>query len=75
MTNNAQVAIGQGMPPDEEAAYKRRLATEAADQADAEVDRLEEKLAGWKDALAAKKAEAKQLRAEAKRLDREGGEG
>ena len=74
MTQNARVAIGPPMSPDEEAAHKRRLTSQAADQADAEVARIEEKLAGIKETLSAKKAEAKELRAEARKLEREGGD-
>ena len=37
-----------------------------ADEAEAAVEAIEAKLAGWKQALADKKAEAKRLRAEAK---------
>ena len=69
MSSNSQVAIGPGMSPDEEADHKRRLAREAADQAEAEAARVEEKLDGMKEALKAKKAEAKQLRNEADRLE------
>lgn len=71
----AQVAIGPPMSPEEEAAHKRRLAAQSADQAEAEVQVMQAKLDGIKESLAAKKAEAKELRAEAKRLEREGGEG
>lgn len=67
MTNGATVHTGPGLNPDEEADHRRRLAEAYADQADAEVAAIEEKLAGWKQALADKKAEAKQLRTEAKK--------
>jgi hypothetical protein len=64
--NDAQVEVGP--PPTTEAV--QRIREQLADQAEAEVKAIEEKLAGWQQALKDKKAEAKQLRAEAK-----GGEG
>ena len=65
--NGARVEVGPELSADEEAAHKRQLAEAYADQADAEVAAIEDKLAGWKQALADKKAEAKQLRADAKK--------
>jgi hypothetical protein len=44
----------------------RELAEQLADQADAEVEAIEAKLAGWTQALKDKKAEAKRLRAAVK---------
>jgi hypothetical protein len=66
MSNGATVQTGPGLSPEDEAAHKQRLAEVYADQADAEVKAIEDKLAGWKQTLADKKAEAKRLRAEAK---------
>jgi hypothetical protein len=66
MSEGATVQTGPGLPPEDEAAHKQRLAEIYADQADAEVKAIEAKLAGWKQTLADKKAEAKRLRAEAK---------
>jgi hypothetical protein len=64
------VATGGAMPPEEERAHKRQLAEMYADEAEAAVKVIEAKLAGTREALAAKKAEAKELRAAA----RKGGE-
>lgn len=66
MTSNAQVGTGPGMTPDQEHEHRQRLAETYADQAEAEVEAIEEKLAGWQQTLKDKKAEAKRLRAEAK---------
>jgi hypothetical protein len=63
--NGTTVATGPGMDPGEEAAHRQRIADAYADQAEAEVAAIEEKLAGWKQTLADKKADAKRLRAEA----------
>lgn len=63
--NGTSVATGPGMDPAEEADHRQRLAETYADQAEAEVEAIEGKLAGWKQTLADKKAEAKRLRAEA----------
>jgi hypothetical protein len=52
--------------PEQPAEASRAIAEQLADQADAEVEAIEEKLAGWKQALADKKAEAKRLRAAVK---------
>lgn len=65
--NGPTVQTGPPLNPDEEATHRRRLAEAYADQAEAEVAAIEEKLAGWKQAFADKKAEAKALRAEAKK--------
>jgi chromosome condensin MukBEF ATPase and DNA-binding subunit MukB len=62
---NASVQTGPPLEPDQEAAHKLQLAEAYADQADAEVEVIEAKLAGWQQALKDKKAEAKRLRAEA----------
>jgi hypothetical protein len=63
---NASVQIGPPLDSDAEAAHKLQLAEAYADQAEEEVAAIEAKLAGWKQTLADKKAEAKRLRAEAK---------
>jgi hypothetical protein len=63
--SNASVAVGPPMPPDEERQHKQRLASQAADEAEAAVEVIEAKLAGIKESLAAAKAEAKRLRKEA----------
>jgi hypothetical protein len=52
--------------PEQPAEVSRAIAEQLADQADAEADAIEAKLAGWTQALKDKKAEAKRLRAEAK---------
>jgi hypothetical protein len=65
--NGTTVATGPELSPDEEADHRQRLAEMYADQADAEVAAIEDKMAGWKQTLADKKAEAKRLRAEAKK--------
>lgn len=59
--NDARVQIGT--TPEDLQAERERL----ADEAEAQVGVIEEKLAGVKEALTAKKAEAKQLRAEARK--------
>lgn len=60
------VAVGDPMPPEEEAEHRRRHFTELADEADVAVKVIEEKLAGMKASLTAKRAEAKQFRASAR---------
>lgn len=72
MSGNTQVGLGPGMEPDEEATYRAGAAAAAADQAEDEADAMAAKLEGWKQALKDKKAEAKELRAEADRLGRGG---
>ena len=62
-----QAHIGETLSPEEEADVRRAHFTELADDADAAVKVIEEKLAGVKATLVAKKAEAKQLRAEARK--------
>jgi hypothetical protein len=69
--SNASVATGPPMPPDTEQQHKQQLAEQAADEAEAAVEVIEAKLAGIKQALADRKAEAKRLRKEAD----EGGQG
>jgi regulator of protease activity HflC (stomatin/prohibitin superfamily) len=68
MTDNGGATVQTGPPldADAEAAHKLQLAELYADQAEAEVTAIEAKLAGWKQTLADKKAEAKRLRAEVK---------
>jgi hypothetical protein len=65
--NGPSVETGPQLSPDEEAAHRRRLAETYADQADAAVEAIEAKLAGMKESLVSAKAEAKRLRAEAKK--------
>jgi hypothetical protein len=59
--NDAKVEIGP--PATTEATQRQR--EQLADEAEQAVKAIEAKLAGWKQTLADKKAEAKQLRAEA----------
>ena len=66
MSNNASVETGPTLTPEEEADRRRETSATLADQADAEVAVIKEKLDGVKAALKEKKAEAKRLRAEAK---------
>lgn len=65
--NGASVDTGPELTPAEEAEHRRRLAVTYADQADAEVAAIEEKMTGWKRALVEKKSEAKTLRAAAEK--------
>jgi hypothetical protein len=62
----ATIQTGPPLDSDAEAAHKLQLGELYADQAEAEAGVIEEKLAGWQQALKDKKAEAKRLRAEAK---------
>lgn len=66
MATNAAVGIGPPMGPDEEEAHSQRLREQYADEAERAVGLIEEKLAGMQQSLKAAKAQAKQLRAEAK---------
>lgn len=62
---SASVAVGPPMEPDAEADLRRRQAQTYADEAEQAVAVIEEKIAGMKQTLKAKQAEAKQWRAEA----------
>jgi hypothetical protein len=53
---------GPSLTDDEEADLRRRQNTQRVDQLEGEVAAIEDKLTGWKDALAAKKAELKEAR-------------
>lgn len=68
MTDNGGATVQTGPPldPEAEAAHKRQLAALYADQLEAEVAAIEDKLAGWQQTLKDKRAEAKQARADAK---------
>jgi hypothetical protein len=66
MSGNAQVETGPALTADAEAEHRRRILTELADQTDNEVKTIEAKLDGIKEALSAKKAEAKALRQQLK---------
>jgi hypothetical protein len=66
MSGNAQVETGPALTSDAEAEHRRRILTELADQTDNEVKTIETKLDGIKEALTAKKAEAKALRQQLK---------
>lgn len=61
---DAQVRTG-GDAGDSRADYRREL----VEQLEGEVALMEEKLTGWKESLAAKKAELKEARSAAKRGD------
>jgi hypothetical protein len=63
---DAAVQIGPGLSPEDEAAHRQHLAETYAKEAEAAVDKIEEKLAGMQQTLKDAKAEAKRLRAEAK---------
>lgn len=67
MTTNASAAVGGAMSPDEEQAHRQRIAEQLADDAERAVEVIEAKLAGIKESLATAKAEAKRLRAEARK--------
>lgn len=59
---DAKVVTG---PPEADDAFAVRR-REYVEQLEAEIAAIEEKMAGWRDALAGKKAELKQARAESK---------
>lgn len=59
---DATVQIGPPEPANVSAARRQEYVT----QLEAEIAVIEEKMSGWRDALAAKKAELKQARAESK---------
>lgn len=61
------VGVGGAMSPDEEADHRQRLAAIYADDAEKAVETIEAKIFGMQDSLKAAKAEAKRLRAEAKK--------
>lgn len=62
--------VGGAMSPEDEAEFRSRHFAELADEAEAAVKTIETKIAGMKEALAAKKTEAKQLRTEARKGDK-----
>lgn len=59
--------VGGALSPEDEAEFRRRHFAELADEAEAAVKTIETKISGMKEALVAKKTEAKQLRAESRK--------
>lgn len=59
--------VGGAMSPEEEDTHRRAQAEQLADEADAAIETIEAKIAGMKVTLAAKKAEAKEHRANARK--------
>ena len=62
-----QASTGPAMSPEEEADHRRRVAEQLADEAEAAIERREQTIHDLQESLKAAKAEAKQLRADAKK--------
>lgn len=60
--------VGGAMSPEEEDGHRRAQLEELAGEAESAILVIEAKIAGMKETLAAKKAEAKQLRADARKM-------